>query len=192
MKLLEFNLLPEEFRRPEKVVRFRIWGVVIVVATAVLVGFLILIYTGQRRTLDNLNARIGSAQSDIAKLQESVRLTREVDELKTGISQNIRAINAVANQNAERVAVLQQINACVSHELALISLEEQALGTGYGYLITGHATSNLAVVRFIDSLKDSEKFQRVTLTYIRPTQVDGEYVLSFEINAVVTLSASGT
>ena len=192
MRFLEFNLLPEEFRRPEKVVRFRIWGVVVVAVAVVLVVVLILIYTGQRKTMENLNARIGTAQGDIAKLQESVRLTREVDELKAGISDNIRAINAVANRNAERVTVLQQINGCVSHELALVSLEEQALGTGYGYLVTGYATSNLAVVRFMDRLKQSDNFQQVTLTFIRPTQVDGEYVLSFEVNAVVSFSSSGT
>jgi Tfp pilus assembly protein PilN len=191
MRFLEFNLLPEEFRRPEKVVRFRIWGVVLVVVAVVLVALLVLVYTGQSRRLRELNARIHEAQSEISKLQESVRLTREVDELKSGISENIRAINAVANQNAERVKVLQKINECVSSEMALRSLEEQALGTGYGYLITGYAASNLTVVRFIDQLKNSEKFQRVTLTFIRPTQVDGEYVMSFEVNAVVSLSSSG-
>lgn len=192
MRFLEFNLLPEEFRRPEKVVRFRIWGVVIVVVALVLVALLILVYTGQMRRMRNLDTRIHEAQGEISKLQESVRLTREVDELKSGISENIRAINAVANQNAERVTVLQMINACVSQDMALVSLEEQVLGTGYGYLITGYATSNLAVVRFMDKLKDSEKFQRVTLTFIRPTQVGGEYVLSFEVNSVVSFSSSGS
>ena len=190
MRFLEFNLLPEEFRRPEKVVRFRLWGVVLVVAAVAVVAILVLVYTGQMRRLRELSTRISDAQSEISKLQESVRLTREVDELKSGISENIQAINAVANQNAERVKVLQKINECVSYEMALRSLEEQTLGTGYGYLITGYAESNLTVVRFIEKLKDSEKFQRVTLMFIRPTQVDGEYVMSFEVNAVVTLSSS--
>lgn len=189
---LEFNLLPEEFRRPERIVRLRMWGVMLAVVVGVLVAFLVLVYTGQLRKMDNLTKKINEAQEEISKLQESVQLTEKVDELKKGLAENINAINALANQNAERVKILQEINGCVSPQMSLVSLEEKALGTGYGYFITGYATSNLTVVRFMDKLKESQKFQSVTLTFIRPARVDSEDVLSFEVNGVVSISSSDT
>ncbi|MFQ6093157.1 MAG: PilN domain-containing protein [bacterium] len=189
---LEFNLLPEEFRRPERVVLLRVWAVVLGVVVAALVLLLVLVYTGQLRKLKDLAGRIDEAQRKIAELQESVQLTKEVDELKKGLTENIGAINALANQNGERVRILQGINSCVPPQLWLVSLEEKNLGGGYGYLITGYANSNLTVVRFIERLKESQEFQSVTLTFIKPAKVADEDVLNFEVNSVVSISASET
>ena len=185
--MLKFNLLPEELRRPERVIRFRVWGVLLVVVGAVLVALLLLVYTGQMSTLRDLAGRIDEAQGEIAKLQESVRLTQEVDALKKGLTENIQAINALANQNAERVRILQEINSCVPAHMWLVSLEEQNLGHAYGYLMTGYANSNITVATFMDKLKGSQMFQTVTLTYIKPAQVEEEDVLSFEISGVASV-----
>ena len=125
MTILEFNLLPEEFRRPEKVVRLKLWAVVLAGVAIVLVAILILVYTGQTKKLDNLRARISHTQSDIAKLQESVRLTEEVDNLRGGLTENINAINALANQNAVGVRILQEINGCIQPRMSLVSLEQR-------------------------------------------------------------------
>ena len=181
MAQLEFNLLPEEFRRPEREVRLKLWAVVLTGVAVILVAFLILVYTGQARKMDELGNRINGTQAEIAKLRESVRLTEDVDRLKGGLEENIYAINALANQNAKRVNILQKVNQCVSPELSLVSLEERS----QTYLVTGYANSHLTVARFIDNLKAAVVFQNVTLTYIRPTQVEGEDVLSFEITAAI-------
>jgi Tfp pilus assembly protein PilN len=181
---LEFNLLPEEFRRPEKEVRLKLWAVVLVGVAIVIIVFLVLVYTGQTRRLDELANGINETQTEIAKLQESVRLTEEVDKLKAGLEENINAINALANQNADRVSILQTVNRCIPPQLALVSLEERS----QTYLITGYASSNMIVAKFIDTLRQSGKFTTVTLTFIRPTVVDREDVLSFEVSAIVSYS----
>ena len=38
MSYLEFNLLPEEFRRPEREIRLRLWGVVLAGVAVVVIG----------------------------------------------------------------------------------------------------------------------------------------------------------
>jgi Tfp pilus assembly protein PilN len=177
---LEFNLLPEEFRRPEREVRLRLWAVVLAGVAVVLIAFLVLIYTGQVRKLEELSTHVRETQAEIAKLQESVRLTEEVDRLKGGLEENISAINALANQNADRVTILEAVNRCLPDELALISLEEKS----QTYLITGYASSNIIVATFIEKLKQSGRFSTVTLTFIRPTTIEGQDALSFEVNAM--------
>ena len=181
MSSLEFNLLPEEFRRPEREVRLKMWAVVLVGVAVVLVAFLILVYTGQMRRLDELSKTINETQAEIAKLQESVRLTEEVDRLKEGIEENIDAINTLSNQNAGRVNILQQVNRSIPSQMALVSLEERS----QTFLLSGYANSHLTVARFMDTLKAKEVFRHVTLTFIRPSAVDGEDVLSFEVTATV-------
>ena len=186
MTALEFNLLPEEFRRPEKVVRLRLWAVTLAGVAMVLIAFLIFVYTGQTKKLDYLSTRIRETQGDIAKLQESVRLTDEVDRLKEGLAENINAINELANQNADGVTILQEINRCIQPHMSLVSLEQQS----HTYLITGYAMSNLTVARFIDKLQTSERFQSVALTFIKPTIVEDEDVLSFEVNGMIKASST--
>lgn len=181
MARLEFNLLPEEFRRPEREVRLKLWAVVLTAVAVILIAFLVLVYTGQMRKMDQMANRINETQAEIAKLRESVRLTEDVDQLKGGLEENIYAINALANRNAERVNILQKVNQCVPPELSLVSLEERS----QTYLVTGYANSHLTVAGFIDNLKAAVIFQNVTLTYIRPTIVEGEDVLSFEITAAI-------
>ena len=185
MSVLEFNLLPDEFRRPEKEVRLKMWAVVLAVVGIVLIVFLFLVYTGQMRRLDYLSNRIGQTQDEISKLQESVRLTEEVDRLRGGLTENINAINELANQNGDRVKILQEINRCVQPRMSLVSLEQRS----QTYLITGYAMSNLTVARFIDKLNTSGRIQRVALTYIKPSAVGDEDVLSFEVSGVASASS---
>lgn len=185
MTILEFNLLPEEFRRPEKIVRLKLCPILLAGVTIVLVAFLIFVYTGQTRKLGSLATRISETQGDIAKLQESIRLTEDADNLKEGLTENINAINALANQNVERVTLLQKINSCIQPQMSLVSLEQR----NHTYLITGYAMSNLTVARFIDKLQASERFQHIALTFIKPRVVNEEDVLSFEINSTVNASS---
>jgi Tfp pilus assembly protein PilN len=180
VSVLEFNLLPEEFRRPEKVVRLRVWVVLLAVMAVLLAAFLAILYSGQTSRLKELSTKIEETQSEMARLQESVRLTEEVDRLKTGLEQNINAINALANQNAERVRIMQQINTCVPGEMSLVSLEEKS----QTFLLTGFAGSNLIVAQFMDRLKASGKFRSVDLTFIKPATLNDEDVLSFEVRCL--------
>ena len=131
--------------------------------------------------MGELSDQIRTTQADIAKLQESGRLTEEVDRLKGGLSENIYAINALANQNADRVKVLSHVNRAIPSQISLVSLEQN----NNTYLITGYALSNVTVARFIDKLKETGLFQNLSLTYIRPTTMDGEDVLSFEVTGMV-------
>ena len=186
MSALEFNLLPEEFRRPEKVVRLKVWGVLLGLVAIVLVVFLLLVYTGQTRRLNDLAGKVRETNDEISRLRESVRLTEEVDKLKEGLSENIDAINDLANQNVDRVQLLQEINMCVPPNMSLVSLEQR----NNTYLITGYAMSNLTVARFMDRLKTSEQFQRVALTFIKPSTVEDEDVLSFEVSGTARTSST--
>jgi len=189
--VLEFNLLPEEFRRPEKVVRLHLWVVLLALLAVLLAVFLAVLYSSQTSRLKKISTKIEETQNEISRLQESVRLTEEVDRLKTGLERNINAINALANQNTERVRIMQQINGCVPGQMSLISLEEKS----QTFLLTGFANSNLVVAQFIDRLKASEKFQSIDLTFIKPATLNDEDVLSFEVRCVpnsLIVSGSGS
>ena len=188
MTRLEFNLLPEEFRRPEREVRLKLWAVVLAGVAVVLIAFLVLVYSGQMKKMNQLVTNIRTTQGEIAKLQESVRLTEEVDRLRGGLEENISAINALANRNAERVNILETVNGCISDQLALVSLEEKS----QTYLITGYASSNIVVAAFIDDLRKSGRFSTATLTFIRPTTIEDQDVLSFEVNAIAGSSSNQT
>lgn len=195
--MIEINLLPKELRRggrPIFVIDKALWYMII--GTAGMICFMILIAAYQNIMKKNLDKNIQRSQAEITRLQEEIKEVDRLNELIDRINQRRNAIQDLDRNRSAWVEIMQDLASRIPEYLWLSSFREEtasspadtnksAVLAGLGnskVVIDGYAYSINSLARFIIELGRSDHFRNVELKFVKQSTIGERKAFSFQLS----------
>jgi len=184
--MIRINLLPKEEKPSKEAMTWNsvfIWsliaaGIVLIAG----VGFHIF----HRYEVDAMKADIATMKAEQDQYRSQAAVVNDLTRKRKLIAQRLDVIETLDANRSARVRLLDEIARSVPQYVWLTSLEE----SGGVLTVKGVAFSNLAISQFMNLLEEKDHISLVQLRVIRRDDVDGQPVLTFELDCDMSISSA--
>jgi type IV pilus assembly protein PilN len=182
--LIAISLLPQKTsRRFEQVQNeFNLFAVILVIFCFVLGG--IQYYVGDQES--TLQVKQAKLQNDINRLEKEVKLVTESGERKKVLEKRLSAIELLRKGKVGPVRMMEELVDRTPPKVQLKELSE----TNGRIKLTGVASNNADISKFLKGLEESRYFNDVYLNTIEQVDIDGFKLKSFSISARMKVPSS--
>ncbi|HEX9916764.1 MAG TPA: PilN domain-containing protein [candidate division Zixibacteria bacterium] len=199
--MIEINLLPKELRRGrrpflvvDKTLSYMLIG------TAVIIAFMVLIAAWQNITKKNLGRAMVRSQVEIARLQEEIKEVDRLNALIERINQRRSAIEDLDRNRSAWVDIMQDLSSRIPEYLWLSSFREEVAASsdssaGSGIftrskvVVDGYAYSINSLASFIIQLGKSDYFKNIELKFVKQSILEQRKAFSFQLSGEILYSS---
>jgi type IV pilus assembly protein PilN len=198
--MIRIDLLPKEERRrkaamapkaraprarkPAAGVKLPVGIDTAIVAAILVVAIIAMViyYTNQNREIAKLEDEIATMQAELQRLQEAVRLVRELEEKERTIKVKLDIIAKLNKDRFLRAHMVDELSNVLPDNcwLSLITEKNRQL------TIEGYAFSNFTVADFMRKAETSNYIEDVDLTVLNRDKAAGYDVMKFKLTANLT------
>ncbi len=192
--MVRINLLPREEKVkvrkgvPKPVIRMptgieNIMGIILVVLVIVI---LLVVQLSQRRTIGHLKINIEETRRELRKLDEVVKLVKELDRKRRDLDARIEIIRDLNRGRYEKTKLLYKISFLIPNYCWIDNIEVK----GTSVSIKGITFSNQVIADFMRKLKGDINFKSVELKNIVGKEVDKHSVMEFDLTTSISSASS--
>jgi type IV pilus assembly protein PilN len=156
--------------------------VIVIIVLVIALGAMYLFYTNQRREIARLEDEIASMQAELQRLQEAVRLVRELEEKERTIKVKLDIIAKLNKDRFLRAHLVDELSRVLPENtwLNVITEKNRAL------TIEGFSFSNFIVADFMRKAEESPYFDNVDLSVLNQEKASGYDVMKYKLTANLT------
>ncbi len=193
--MVRINLLPKEEKarrrgggiaRPVIKMPTGIDNYIGIGAIVLVIIILSVIHVSQRKTIGKLNVQIEQTRQELRKLDEVVKLVKELDKKRKDLDARIEIIRDLNRGRFEKAKLLYTVSSLLPEYCWFQNMEVR------GTLITikGITFSNQVIADLMRKMQGSSLFGGVELKNIVGKEVDEHSVMEFDISSNVTSISS--
>ena len=157
-------------------------AVSVIVILVIALGAMWLYYTGQKREIARLEDEIAAMQAELQRLQEAVRLVRELEEKERTIRVKLDIIAKLNKDRFLRAHLVDELSRVLPENTWLSTITEK----NRALTIEGFAFSNFIVADFMRKAEESPYFDNVDLTVLNQEKASGYDVMKYKLTANLT------
>lgn len=149
-------------------------GIIILVLVIVILGFL---HIRQKRVIGRLHTNIEETRRELRKLDEVVKLVKELDKKRRDLDARIEIIRDLNRGRYEKTKLLYKLSYLLPDYCWIQNLEVK----GTSIAIKGITFSNQVVSDFMRRLQNDKSFKAVELKNIVGKEIDKHSVMEFDL-----------
>lgn len=154
-------------------------GIAVLVVVIIVLG---IIHVSQRKTINKLNIQIEETRQELRKLDEVVKLVKELDKKRKDLDARIEIIRDLNRGRFEKAKLMYTISSLLPEYCWFQNMDVK------GTLITikGITFSNQVIADLMRKMQGSKVFGGVELKNIVGKEVDEHSVMEFDVSSNVT------
>jgi|GEM_PF-396005 len=157
-------------------------AVIVIIILVIALGAMYLFYTGQKREIARLEDEITAMQAELQRLQEAVRLVRELEEKERTIRVKLDIIAKLNKDRFLRAHLVDELSRVLPENTWLSTITEK----NSALTIEGFAFSNFIVADFMRKAEESPYLSNVDLTVLNQDKASGYEVMKYKLTANLT------
>ncbi|TES90497.1 MAG: hypothetical protein E3J87_09930 [Candidatus Cloacimonadota bacterium] len=192
--MVRINLLPKEekvkrrigiprpsIKMPTGIENYLGIGLVILV-----IIILSVIHIGQKKTMAHLKTNIAETRLELRKLDEVVKLVKELDKKKKDLDARIEIIRDLNRGRFEKTQFLYRLSSLIPDYCWIQSMEVR----GQAIVIKGITFSNQVIADFMKRLQAEKIFRSVELMNIVGKEIEKHSVMEFDLHTTLVSESS--
>jgi len=177
--MIKINLLPRGLRERKRGISKGTIYLILGCVGVILILFVLLQY--QKFKLRNVNKSIAIAQRETTRLAPQIRLVEELERLKTGVEERMRAIEELDKNRAFWIKLLERFGVAIPDNLWLTSFKESGDGDTPQVIIEGESYSLNNLATLMLRLGYTPFFDNVELNWVKQSQQKERKTFSFQL-----------
>jgi type IV pilus assembly protein PilN len=157
-------------------------AVIVIIILVIALGAMYLFYTNQKREIARLEDEITAMQAELQRLQEAVRLVRELEEKERTIKVKLDIIGKLNKDRFLRAHLVDELSRVLPENTWLTAITEK----NRALTIEGLSFSNFIVADLMRKAEESPYFDNVDLTVLNQEKASGYDVMKYKLTANLT------
>ncbi|MFZ2330354.1 MAG: hypothetical protein WAW45_01960 [Atribacterota bacterium] len=156
----DINLLPQEYREKEKFNILRILITTFIIVLIAASGYLYFFLEGEILTREN---EVQNLQTQLAIVEKGIEEVKNLEKDREELARRVDVIENLIKNQSSLTHVLGDFSTTVLPEVWLNDLSVSANQT---FSFTANTFNNYLIARYMNTLKDFERFDAIELQYI--------------------------
>jgi type IV pilus assembly protein PilN len=156
--------------------------VIVIIILVIALGAMYLYYTGQNREIARLEDEIAAMQAELQRLQEAVRLVRELEEKERTIKVKLDIIAKLNKDRFLRAHLVDELSRTLPENSWFNNVTEN----NRALTIEGFAFSNFIVADFMRKAEESNYLDNIDLSVLNKEKASGYDVMKYKLTGTLT------